>query len=266
MVRKSEANMKIRQIYNELHPGITMHKIPVKAGFAGLIFTVGTLTVFLIGIPALIYFIVPACVVGIGFAVMLRFIPRQAEVVLLVLSAVMIVCLIGIPGIDWPEKLPERMLLADVMAPPPPDFLYDSSIPLQEPCDSTTQPNRDGQERPDLQSPFDGTWECTMNGLQGVDLLVADATGGRIGGVVTFYLQTLGYDGKWHVASKFVAPLLVAHAEGKILVFEVQHHTYGNSEFGPNVKFRMELTGEDEALLYNLSQPSIGPSKLVRQE
>lgn len=70
--------MKIRQIYNELHPGITMHKIPVKAGFAGLIFTVGTLTVFLIGIPALVYFLALACVLGIAVAIMLRFISRQA--------------------------------------------------------------------------------------------------------------------------------------------------------------------------------------------
>lgn len=71
--------MKIRQIYNELHPGITMHKIPVKAGFAGLIFTVGTLTVFLIGIPALVYFLALACVLGIAVAVMLRFKDHRAD-------------------------------------------------------------------------------------------------------------------------------------------------------------------------------------------
>ena len=67
-----EDNMNVKGIYNELHPGITMHKIPVKAGFPGLLFTVGVLTVFLIGIPALIYFVVFATVRGIGFAVMLR--------------------------------------------------------------------------------------------------------------------------------------------------------------------------------------------------
>ena len=72
--------MNVKGIYNELHPGITMHKIPVKAGFPGLIFTVGVLTVFLIGIPALTYFLVFAAVLGIGVAVMLRFIPRQRSV------------------------------------------------------------------------------------------------------------------------------------------------------------------------------------------
>lgn len=68
--------MKIKSFNNELHPGISMHKIPVRAGFPGLVFTIGTLTVFLMGIPALIYFLVLAIVLGIGFAVMLRFIPR----------------------------------------------------------------------------------------------------------------------------------------------------------------------------------------------
>src|SRR5215471_2498669 len=67
--------MKIIGIYNELHPGITMHKIPVKAGFPGLLFTIGMMAVYLMGIPALSYFLLLAIVLGIGVAVMLRFIP-----------------------------------------------------------------------------------------------------------------------------------------------------------------------------------------------
>lgn len=76
-----------------------------------------------------------------------------------------------------------------------------------------------------------------------------------------------GDDGGWRVASKFVAPLLAAHAEGKTLMFEVQHHkTHGRREFGPNVKFCTELAGGNEALLYNVSEPSAGPYTLTRLE
>ncbi len=55
-----------------LHPGITMHKIPVGAGFAGLTFTIGSLTVFLVGLPVLWYFLVGALALGVGFAFIIR--------------------------------------------------------------------------------------------------------------------------------------------------------------------------------------------------
>jgi hypothetical protein len=35
------------------HPGITMHKLPVGGGFMGLVFAVGSVAIFLFGIPAL---------------------------------------------------------------------------------------------------------------------------------------------------------------------------------------------------------------------
>jgi hypothetical protein len=55
-----------------VHPGIAIHKIPVGAGFAGLIFTVGSLAVFLVGVPVLWYFLAGAIVLGIGFAAVLH--------------------------------------------------------------------------------------------------------------------------------------------------------------------------------------------------
>jgi hypothetical protein len=54
------------------HPGITMHKIPVKAGLAGLLFTLGSMLIFLVGIPALWTFLALAIVLGVGVAVVLR--------------------------------------------------------------------------------------------------------------------------------------------------------------------------------------------------
>lgn len=266
--------MKIESFSGELHPGITMHKIPVGAGFPGLVFTIGVLAVFLMGIPALTYFLAFASALGIGFAAMLRFIPRQAGFVVLLFTAVMTVWLAGIPRIDWPEKLPERMLQSAIVAPPPPPGSELSAYRCdcherksKQPCDSTTQSDGKDQKRPGPPSPFDGTWECEMNDLPSVKLIVADGGGGQIGGVVTFYFQKRDDDGPWRVAGKFVAPLLAAHVEGNALVFEVQHHkTHGSREFGPNVKFRAELAGGNEALLYNLSEPSMGPSRLMRQE
>ena len=94
--------MKTEGFSGELHPGITMHKIPVQAGFPGVVFTIGMLTVFLMGIPALIYFLVFATVLGIVFAVMLRFIPREAGVVAFVCTAAMVAYFVGIPALeDW---------------------------------------------------------------------------------------------------------------------------------------------------------------------
>jgi hypothetical protein len=55
-----------------LHPGITMHKIPVGAGFAGLIFTLGSLIILLVGVPPLWYFLIGAIALGLGIAVVLR--------------------------------------------------------------------------------------------------------------------------------------------------------------------------------------------------
>ena len=45
-------------------PEISMHRIPVSGGAAGLIFAVGSCLVFLVGIPALRWFLLGAVVVG----------------------------------------------------------------------------------------------------------------------------------------------------------------------------------------------------------
>ncbi len=45
-------------------PEISMHRIPVGGGAAGLIFAVGSCLVFLVGIPALRWFLLLAVVVG----------------------------------------------------------------------------------------------------------------------------------------------------------------------------------------------------------
>jgi len=63
----------------------------------------------------------------------------------------------------------------------------------------------------------------------------------------------------------------VPRLEGKTLTFEVQHYKcHGRTELGPNVKFRMELTGPNEARRWKLenqdTSKDFGPGlNLVRR-
>jgi len=122
-------------------------------------------------------------------------------------------------------------------------------------------------------SSLAGTWEGKMNNLPGIDLKLEDVDG-KISGVMIFYFQERSdASAPWHVASESPVPLPVPHVERKTLTFEVQHHKcHTCPELGPNVKFRMELAGPDEALLWKLANEEqeknkeLGPGlKLVRQ-
>jgi len=53
-------------------PQINISKIPVGAGVAGLIFTLGSMMIFLLGAPVLWYFLAFAAALGVGIAVVLR--------------------------------------------------------------------------------------------------------------------------------------------------------------------------------------------------
>jgi hypothetical protein len=67
-----------------------------------------------------------------------------------------------------------------------------------------------------------------------------------------FYFQERDDPNKpWHVAFENPVPLLAPHVDGKTLTFEVQtHKCHTCAELGPNVKFRMEITGVNEARLW----------------
>jgi hypothetical protein len=127
--------------------------------------------------------------------------------------------------------------------------------------------------RADAKPSFAGTWQGKMNDLPGIDLKIEEANG-KISGVMIFYFQERSdANAPWHVASENPAPLLVPHVEGNTLTFEVQHHKcHTCPELGPNVKFRMEITGPNEALLWKLEnkqqedKKDLGPAlKLVRR-
>jgi hypothetical protein len=61
---------------NDRHPGITMHKLPVGGGFAGLVFAVGSALIFILGLPSLWYFVALSGGLGVGIAVILRLVNK----------------------------------------------------------------------------------------------------------------------------------------------------------------------------------------------
>jgi hypothetical protein len=58
-------------------PQINMAKIAVGGGIAGAIFAVGSMAIFLIGIPAIRYVFPAAIVLGCGVALVLHFIRHE---------------------------------------------------------------------------------------------------------------------------------------------------------------------------------------------
>ena len=50
------------------NPQINLSKMPVGSGIAGALFTVASMAIFLAGIPALLYFLPAAIVLGCGVA------------------------------------------------------------------------------------------------------------------------------------------------------------------------------------------------------
>jgi hypothetical protein len=65
---------------SDRHPGITMHKLPVGGGFAGLLFAVGSALIFVLGLPSLWYFVAFSAVLGVVIAVIFRLVnSRRSE-------------------------------------------------------------------------------------------------------------------------------------------------------------------------------------------
>jgi hypothetical protein len=59
------------------NPQINVSKIPGGGGFAGFLFAVISMLIFLIGIPRLRYFFPAAIILGSGIALVLRFVRRD---------------------------------------------------------------------------------------------------------------------------------------------------------------------------------------------
>jgi hypothetical protein len=59
-----------------LHPGITMHKIPVK-GSMGLVFTLGVLAMILLALPKARWFLALSLPTGVAIGIILRLTRRD---------------------------------------------------------------------------------------------------------------------------------------------------------------------------------------------
>jgi hypothetical protein len=68
-------------------PQINMSKLAVGGGIAGAIFAVGSMLIFLIGIPVLRYVFPAAIVLGCGVALILHFIRHETPGASWILSA-----------------------------------------------------------------------------------------------------------------------------------------------------------------------------------
>lgn len=110
-----------------------------------------------------------------------------------------------------------------------------------------------------------------MNDLPGIALNIEEHDGKISGHIVFYYQEGSDPNGPWRTTAEYPATLLAPHVEGKTLVFEVEHHKcHDCAELDANAKFRMELVGPNEALLWNLLYEKAGKDpgpgmKLVRR-
>ena len=117
-------------------------------------------------------------------------------------------------------------------------------------------------------SPFAGMWEGSVHDQPTLKLTIEDIDG-KLAGVMVFYFQRRGEDGKFHVVPNGDAAgaIISPQVEGKVLTFEVQHHKkHGGTELGPNIKYSVELTGANEARLRQVGDPQASEGlKLIRR-
>ena len=97
------------------NPQINVSKIPGGGGFAGFLFAVISMLIFLIGIPRLRYFFPAAIILGCGIALVLRLVRRETPGKPWILSATQDAhgtsadAPIAPPKGDRPEDLPPHV-------------------------------------------------------------------------------------------------------------------------------------------------------------
>jgi len=118
-------------------------------------------------------------------------------------------------------------------------------------------------------SPLVGTWEGEVNGHPAVRVVI-HRKGETLAGRIAFVFQERGPDGAWQVKdpNPEAGEMLAVKVDGKSIRFEVQHHKqHGGTEWGPNVPFRVDVTGANEARLFKLDEGDPGQGlKLIRKK
>jgi len=62
---------------DRMHPGITMHKLPVSGNAVGLLFAAGSMAIFLVGVPSVRVFSLAAIPFGLAVALSLRWFHKR---------------------------------------------------------------------------------------------------------------------------------------------------------------------------------------------
>ena len=102
-------------------------------------------------------------------------------------------------------------------------------------------------------SPFAGGWKGDLDGLTAIRLTVNEDQGKLFGSIV-FYLIRKDEKGT-RIDGEYTCDLLRVATKGKRMTFEVKHHvTHDSAEYGPNVKFVFEVSGENEGVLRKASE------------
>jgi len=114
-------------------------------------------------------------------------------------------------------------------------------------------------------STIAGTWRGKMYGLPAVVLRVKDE-GGTLSGTITFYfLHRKTESDPWEVDTKHAnpLPLLDAKFDGKALSFQVSHKEAHPPRTlnDPPSSFQLQLTGEGQAALRNLTEDAAAGRK-----
>jgi biopolymer transport protein TolR len=116
-------------------------------------------------------------------------------------------------------------------------------------------------------SSFAGTWKGRMNDLPGIDLKIQEAERQISGDIVFYFQERADINSPRRVTAEHAVLLLKPRIAGKTLTFEVKHHVcHDCAELGPNVTFRMELAGANEARLTRFEEDGTEGTqmKLVR--
>ena len=109
-------------------------------------------------------------------------------------------------------------------------------------------------------SKFVGVWRGQFDNLPGVDLVI-DGEGGTLHGAVVFYLHKRpDINSPYTSTPGLPGPLLNIRADGQTLHFQLSHRLAHapRTLHDPLMDFHLTITGPDQAVLGNDSEPGPG--------
>jgi hypothetical protein len=109
-------------------------------------------------------------------------------------------------------------------------------------------------------SKFVGVWRGQFDNLPGVDLVLTDE-GGELHGAILFYLHKRpDVNSPYSSTPGLPEPMFSISADGNTLLFQVSHRRAHPPRTlqDPPIRFRLKLTGPDQAELMNETESAPG--------